>query len=237
MLLSVIIATYNRSSVLKENLDHFQQQTDKNFEVVVAIDGSTDDTVEMLKQYKSDFKIKWIDTKQTNKYCLAKARNMGLMECEGRGVAILDDDSFPVPDFVKHHKEALRPKTLTGGYRNSFDPKDHLHAKMARYINSYGTMKPVKIREILVENNCSMLRKDWIGCGMFSERFEGYGGCGQEFFLRLIYQGYDYQFNPRAMIFHHKEFEGDNGLTRDMKTEQARKMSILINKHAWSYND
>ena len=97
-------------------------------------------------------------------------------------------------------------------------------------------MKPTKIREILVENNCSMLRKDWIGCGMFSERVEGYGGCGQELFLRLKYQGYDYQFNPKAMIFHHKEFEGDNGLTRKEKMRQAQEMAKLVNAHAWSYS-
>ena len=235
MLLSVIIATYNRSSVLKQSLDCFQEQTDRNFEVIVAIDGSTDDTVEMLRNYKSDFDIRWVDTCETNKYCLAKARNMGLIESRGKAVAIIDDDSFPIPEFVAAHKSSIRRKTLTGGYRNSYDPKDHLHSKMARYISNYGVMKPTKIREILVENNCSMLRKDWIGCGMFSERVEGYGGCGQELFLRLKYQGYDYQFNPKAMIFHHKEFEGDNGLTRKEKMRQAQEMAKLVNAHAWSY--
>lgn len=235
MLLSVIIATYNRSNVLKQNLDCFKKQTDKNFEIVVGIDGSTDNTKEMLKNYKSDFDIRWVDSYETNKYCLAKVRNMALIETKGEAVVILDDDSFPTPEFVASHKSAIRPKTLTGGYRNSHDPNDTMHAKMARYLNTYGILQPKKIKEILVENNCSMLRKDWIGCGMFSERFEGYGGCGQEFFLRLMHQGYEYQFSPNAMIFHHKEFEGDNGLTREEKMNQAQKMGLLINKHAWSY--
>lgn len=236
MLLSVIIATYNRSEVLKANLDCFKQQTDKNFEVVVAIDGSTDNTKEMLQNYDADFAIKWVDSLESNKYCLSKVRNMGLVETSGEAVVILDDDSFPTPEFVAAHKSSVRPKTLTGGYRNSHDPNDFLHQKMARVINNYGILEPRKLSEILVENNCCMLRKDWIGCGMFSERFEGYGGCGQEFFLRLIYQGFEYQFNPQAMIFHHKEFEGDNGLTRDMKTKQAQEMGKMIYKHAWSYN-
>ncbi len=46
MSLSVIIATYNRSKVLKKNLECLLKQTDLDFEVVVAIDGSTDDTKE-----------------------------------------------------------------------------------------------------------------------------------------------------------------------------------------------
>jgi len=236
MLLSVVIVTYNRSDVLRQNLDKFKEQAAKNFEVIVAIDGSTDNTIKMLESYKSDFSIKWIDTKETDKYCLAKARNMGILETSGKAVVILDDDSFPTPQFVEEHKKSVKNRILTGGYRNSHDSQDPMHFKMSHLLTKYGDCSPKQIGEILVENNCCMLRKDWIGCGMFSERFEGYGGCGQEFFTRLSYLGYGYQFNPRAMIFHHKEFEGDNGLTREDKDRQAKKMSVVIKKHTWSYN-
>ena len=235
MSMSVVIVTYNRSDVLRQNLEEFKKQTDKDFEVVVAIDGSTDNTIEMLESNKWPFILKWVDTKETDKYCLAKARNMGILESSGKSIVVLDDDSFPANSFVEEHKKSVTQGVLTGGYRNSHDPNDPMHAKMARILTNYGDCKIQPIREILVENNCSMLRKDWIGCGMFSERFEKYGGCGQEFFLRLMYQRYAYQFNPRAMIYHHKEFEGDNGLTRDKKNIQHKEMLGLINKHAWSY--
>lgn len=235
MSLSVVVVTYNRSEVLRQNLEEFKKQTDKDFEVIVAIDGSTDNTIEMLESNKWPFPVKWIDTEETGKYCLAKARNMGILEASGKSIVVLDDDSFPATQFVEQHKKSVQQKVLTGGYRNSHDPNDTMHAKMARLLTNYGDCKVQPMREILVENNCSMLRKDWIGCGMFSERFEKYGGCGQEFFLRLMYQGYNYQFNPKAMIFHHKEFEGDNGLTREKKDQQHKEMLQLINKHAWSY--
>ena len=58
MSLSVVITTYNRSHVLKINLDSFKAQTDQDFEIVVAIDGSTDNTKEMLAEYKASFPIK-----------------------------------------------------------------------------------------------------------------------------------------------------------------------------------
>ena len=235
MLMSVVITTFNRSNVLRQNLDCFMKQTDKNFEVVVAIDGSTDNTVEMLQNYKSDFDIRWIDTEETNNYCLAKARNMGLVETKGGAVIILDDDSFPVPDFIKAHRHSVKSKVLTGGFRNSHDKNDSLIPKMKKTLIKYGVRKVNPITERLVENNTCMLRKDWFGCGMFSERFIGYGGCGQEFIARLAFQGYGYQFNPDAMIYHHREFEGDNGLTREIKNKQAQKSIAMINKHCWSY--
>jgi len=221
MSLSVVISTYNRSEVLRMNLDCFKQQTDMDFEIVVAIDGSTDDTKEMVDAYEAPFALKWIDTGETDKYCLAKARNMGIVETTRPIVVILDDDSFPVEGFVAAHKSSVVSKVLTGGYRNSHDSKDSLHPKMKRTLLKYGIKKPHPITERLVENNACMLRKDWIGCGMFSERFEGYGGCGQEFISRLLYQGFKYQFNPDAMMYHHREFEGDNGLTREIKNVQA----------------
>lgn len=236
MSMSIVITTYNRSEVLKKNLDCFKQQKDKDFEVVVAIDGSTDDTKQMLDSYESFFPLRWVDTLETDKYCLAKARNMGIVETTRPIVAIIDDDSFPVPEFVHAHKSSVKQGVLTGGFRNSHDPNDSLHPKMRNTLMKYGVCKPHAIMERVVENNACMLRKDWIGCGMFSERMEGYGGCGQEFIARLAYLGYQYQFNPAAMIYHHREFEGDNGLTRDMKNEQANKSIELINKHCWSYN-
>ena len=235
MSLSIIITTYNRSEVLRQNLDKFQLQTDMDFEIVAAIDGSTDDTKEMLTNYKASFPIKWIDTLERDKYCLAKARNMGIVEATRPLVVILDDDSFPVPGFVAAHKAAAAQRVLTGGYRNSHDPKDSLHPKMKRTLLKYGIRKPHPITERIVENNACMYRKDWLGCGMFSERFEGYGGCGQEFIARLAYQGFRYQFNPEAMIYHHREFEGDNGLTREMKDQQAVEMSKMIHKHCRDY--
>ena len=235
MSLAVVITTYNRSNVLKLNLDCFKQQTDMDFEIMVAIDGSTDQTKEMLADYKAPFPIKWVDTLENNKYCLAKARNMGIIETTRPIVVILDDDSFPSETFVAAHKTSVTRKVLTGGYRNSHDPQDSLHPKMKKLLLKYGVKNPHPITERLVENNTCMYRQDWIGCGMFSERFEGYGGCGQEFIARLAYQGFKYQFNPEAMMYHHREFEGDNGLTRETKDHQAIEMSKIIEKHCWSY--
>ena len=129
MLLTVVVATFNRSAVLKQLLDHFRKQTDMRFEVVVAIDGSTDDTEAMLAEYKKDagFELRWLNTGKTDTYGLAEARNLGIKDARGRAVVIiLDDDSFPEPDFVAEHKKSVTPKTLTGGLRKAVEADDKL---------------------------------------------------------------------------------------------------------------
>lgn len=227
MKFSAVITTFNRAGCLRQNLDEFCKQTDMDFEIVVAMDGCTDNTEEMLKEYrkKAPFELRWVNTGETNRYCLGKARNMGILETTGEAVVILDDDSWPVPDFVKEHKRTAKQKTLTGGYRNSYDRNDELHGKMEKLMKGRGGELPG-----VVENNCCMYKKDWIGCGLFSEQIAGYGGVGQELLKRLAYQGYKYQFNPKAMIYHHREFENDYGLTRTEKMRQHKKNKEILKK-------
>ncbi|MDP3920790.1 MAG: glycosyltransferase [Candidatus Omnitrophota bacterium] len=220
MKLSIVITTFNRAECLKANLLEFAKQTDTDFEVIVAMDGCTDKTEDMLSELLPalPYELRWVDTGETGKYCLGKARNMGILESTGEAVVILDDDTFPTPEFVQEHKRTARPRTITCGYRNSHDPADELHAKMKSQMQK---LKQGKLNRIKgVENNACMYREDWIGCGLFSERIEGYGGVGQEFMPRLRFQGFGYQFNPKAMAYHHREYEGVNGLTRDKKSEQ-----------------
>ncbi len=223
-MLSVVITTFNRADCLDKNLDEFYNQTDMDFEVVVAMDGCTDNTLEVLEEHKkmAPFQLKWVDTGETDKYCLGRARNMGILETRGESVVILDDDSFPCPEFIEEHKRTVKEKTLTGGYREA----ENLKEKMKALENfTIGDFQPNT-----VENNTCMYRRDWIGCGLFTERIEGYGGIGQEFIFRLIYQGYKYQFNHRAKIYHHAEYEGANKLTRANKIEQCHESVKLLRK-------
>ena len=219
---SIVIATFNRKNVLKELLDSLRQQIDKDFEVIVSVDGSSDGTQEMLEEYvkTSPFELRWLDTGLKNEYGLAVARNMGIKEARGEAVVILDDDSFPVPEFVAEHKKTVAPKTLTGGGRISTDPNDtELKDKMRAYLETYGDSIPQKFKPIpkykwVVENNTCMYKKDWLSSGLFDESIRTYGSIGQVFNRNLIKKGFKYQFNPRAAIAHHVEYKQNNTYER-----------------------
>ena len=233
---SIVIATFNRKNVVKELLDSLRQQTDKNFEVIVAVDGSSDGTQEMLEEYKktSPFELRWLDTGLINEYGLAVARNMGIKEARGKAVVILDDDSFPIPEFVAEHKKTVAPMTLTGGSRMSTDPNDtELKDKMRAYLETYGDSIPQKFKPIpkykwVVENNTCMYKKDWLSSGLFDESIRTYGRIGQTFNRTLIKKGFKYQFNPRAIIVHHVEYK-QNKIYDKEKDESFKTPIGLIN--------
>lgn len=250
---SIVITTFNRKNVLKELLDSFRQQTDKDFEVVVAVDGSSDGTQKMLEEYAgtSPFELRWLDTGLKNEYGLAVARNMGIKEARGEAIVILDDDSFPVPEFVAEHKKTVEPMTLTGGGRISTDPNDtELKDKMRAYLETYGDSIPQKFKPIpkykwVVENNTCMYKKDWLSSGLFDESIRTYGRIGQVFNRNLIKKGFKYQFNPRAAIIHHVEYKQndayDKGKDETLKTPigtiSGNRIRIFLrNKLPFIYN-
>jgi glycosyltransferase involved in cell wall biosynthesis len=215
-------------------LKSLEKQTDPDFQVVVAIDGSTDNTENMLNGLKTSYHLKWLNT-NCSEYGLAVARNMGILASEGDAVAILDDDSFPKPEFVSEHKKSVKARVITGGPRHPANADD---AKMLWKMTELGKLPrctPITIGQLrqdwpnayLIENNICMFKQDWIDLGLFSERLKMYGFIGQEFFARAEYLGYKYQYNHDAAIMHHGQLEGDNGLTRTTKTRQIKISSAL----------
>jgi len=230
MLLSIVITTFNRSGLLKALLEHLRHQSDPEFQVVVAIDGSTDDTEAVLREIQVPYDLKWVNTGYKG-YGLAIARNMGILASDGEMVAIIDDDCFPVEDYVASYKSSVESRTITAGPR---DPADQSELRQLEKMRELGRLPPQQAIEIPIlrekwpkavttECNICMLKADLIKMGLFSERMRIYGFIGQEFFARAIHLGYKYKYNPEAGVVHTRQPIGDNGLTFNRK-----KVEILI---------
>ncbi len=203
-MLTVVITTYNRKDILKGLLDYLKCQTDRDFETIVVMDGCTDGTEDMLKEYKG-LDLKWFDT-GIKEYGLATARNIGIKNAKGEAVVILDDDSFPCEDFVSEHKKTARRGVITTGARlpDTEEDVDNLNGKMKYLLQTYGNCQPKQLQGFIVENNCCMLKVNWLQVP-FNESIKKYGGIGQDFMRRLLELNYMCQYNPNAKIVHLSE--------------------------------
>lgn len=111
--LSVIIPTCNRRESLRLTLAGLDQQTypPDRFEVLVASDGATDGTDEMVEQHACSASYHLRLVRQSNAGP-ARARNRGFAEAAGEVVVFLDDDVEPVPGFLaahaRHHADNRR---------------------------------------------------------------------------------------------------------------------------------
>ncbi len=104
-LVSVVIATYNRASLLGETLESVLAQRFQNFELIVVDDGSTDGTAKLVQFYGR--KIRYF--RQENRGAAA-ARNLGVGQARAPWIAVQDSDDLSMPDhlltlydYVKRH--------------------------------------------------------------------------------------------------------------------------------------
>ena len=98
----VVIPTYNRCDALVECLAHLENQTCKNFEVVVVDDGSTDSTPKLMESYLKKTPLAVRYARQDNGGP-AKARNLGISMLHSPVCVLIGDDIFASPNLVDRH--------------------------------------------------------------------------------------------------------------------------------------
>ena len=100
--LSVIIPTYNRAGRLKACLEALAHQTQAatDFEVIVVVDGSTDETANMLANLEIPFALRVLHQANSGQHI---ARNHGAAHARGRYCLFLDDDIMAETQLVAEH--------------------------------------------------------------------------------------------------------------------------------------
>ena len=98
-MVSIIIPVYNVSKYLRTCLDSVINQTYKDLEIICINDGSTDDSLEILKEYSiKDNRIIIIDKKNAG---VSAARNDGIEKSSGEYVFCMDSDDYIDNDFIE----------------------------------------------------------------------------------------------------------------------------------------
>ncbi|KIX22396.1 glycosyl transferase family 2 [Flavobacterium sp. 316] len=118
MKLSVIITTYNSEEWLKKVLIGYENQTENDFEVVIADDGSTQKTRELLDQFSHSFKYPIIHVwQEDNGFQKCKILNKAILKANSDYIIFTDGDCIPREDFVSTHlKYKRKGYFLSGGY-------------------------------------------------------------------------------------------------------------------------
>ena len=135
-LVSVIIPTYNAGSYLGEALDSALAQTYRRLEVIVADDGSTDETPALLRSYKDRIRVVQLGHSES----VAIPRNAAVRCAQGDLLAFLDADDVWLPHKLETQVGLLKsPMALLG-------TSALLKTKQSRDVNK------VSYRELLVRN-------------------------------------------------------------------------------------
>jgi glycosyltransferase involved in cell wall biosynthesis len=115
---AVIISTYNRPDALAVVLEGYLAQTDKDFEVVIADDGSTNETHTVVGSYQARAPFRLIHVWQEDRgFRAAAIRNRALAATWAEYVIFSDGDCIPVANFVACHRQLAERGWFIAGNR------------------------------------------------------------------------------------------------------------------------
>ncbi|CAN5305223.1 glycosyltransferase family 2 protein [soil metagenome] len=105
-LVSIVMATYNGSLYLAEQMESLMAQSYKNLEIIIVDDCSLDNTVEILKKFQERNTSINIISNETN---LGYIKNFekGCSLAGGEYIALCDQDDYWHPDKIKHMQAAI----------------------------------------------------------------------------------------------------------------------------------
>ncbi len=115
---AVIITTYNRPDALAAVLAGYQAQRDADFELIVADDGSTDDTRRAVADFKPRVPFALSHVWQEDRgFRAAAIRNRALAATRADYVVFSDGDCVPAPRFVAQHQRLAERGRFVAGNR------------------------------------------------------------------------------------------------------------------------
>lgn len=122
-LVSVVMPTWNRGSIVSSAIASVLAQTYENFELIVVDDGSEDDTADVIRQFEDrDARVRFV---QSGHFGVCRTRNVGIGLARGKYVAFLDSDNQWQPDFLEIMVASLEISGRRFGYSAlSFETED-----------------------------------------------------------------------------------------------------------------
>ena len=226
MQFSVIITVYNKSDVVLRTLDSVASQTFRDFEVIIVDDGSTDDSVDKIREYSET--EEWISHSidlriitQENGGASA-ARNKGVTVARGKFVAMLDGDDVWTP----HHLEDLRD------ILEKYPEAKVLSTNSASVNNDVVSMPVMKSNKIApfnifdypygnypMNSDTIAIRRDtFIESGGYNTHFSYYED--REFYFRLAELVGDFHVNRRiSALYYHDAINSTHSGSRRQYSE------------------
>ena len=162
-MISIIIPTYNRASLLPQAIESVLKQTYLGWELLVVDDGSTDNTEEVLQRYLSS-KIRYVKCPHLG--LPAIARNVGIREARGEWIAFLDSDDIWLPERLERQMEVVQRRrdaslVCTNAYRKTDETDSD---DMKEYVSGPDRKAAIYFEDLVLENfvvtSTVLVRKD-----------------------------------------------------------------------------
>jgi glycosyltransferase involved in cell wall biosynthesis len=263
MKISVIFTTYNQPAWLEKVLWGFFEQSRKDFEIVIADDGSTPETAQLIERMRAESPVPIRHVWQPDDgFQKCRILNKAIVESAGDYLIFTDGDCIPRNDFVEQHiRHAAPNQYLSGGYfklpmdiSKAINRDDVRHQRpfspawlkaqgmkvglrglkiSARGVTSLLLNRLIPVKATWNGNNSSCFKELIYRVNGFNELMQ-YGGQDVEFGLRLKHIG----VQPKRIRFSTIGVHLDHSrgyVTDAMRENSAKEIRKTLDEHRkWS---
>ncbi len=226
--ISIIIPTYNGAHKIGNTIKALEEQTHKEFEVIIVVDGSNDNTAELLRSQGlnfKDFKIIWQENKGR-----ASARNKGAIEATGELLIFFDDDMSPMEDCVVQHCRFHRNYKNAVLCGNPMEKAEFCTSDILCYKRSLSIKWTKKYKMGLNKLNFNNLFFTAANCSMSKNIFNKIGGFDErltdiedyDFAISALNKNINVFFNKAMIAWHNDHITCRNYIKRRREYNQAK---------------
>lgn len=222
---SIVITTFNSSQTIIETLQSVINQTFQNYEVLIFDDHSSDNTIELIKNF---LEINKIDSKifiaEKNNGGPAAGRNWGCKNAKGKYVCFLDSD-----DIWKSNKLEFQINLLE---KNNYDVTSSnaevINSKQFKFFSGKINIYKQIIRNRIILSS-SIVRKEFIEKNKinFNEAKQYISVEDYDFFLNiLLKKGEIFVVNEKLILYRFME----NSISHiDIKSNEIKRLEVIKN--------
>jgi glycosyltransferase involved in cell wall biosynthesis len=238
---AVVVTTYNRPDALEAVLAGYLAQSDRDFEMIVADDGSTDETARVVEEAQKDgFRIRHV-WHEDRGFRAAAIRNRAIAKTVADYIVFSDGDCIPLPGFVAQHRRLAESGWFLSGNRillsrefsrrvlqenlpvHAWTSGRWLQAKLAGDVNRWMPLLtlpadlalrkwPATRWEGVMTCNLSVWRRDLLAVDGLDEAYSGWGLEDSDLAIRLLHAGVRHKSARfAAPVLHLWHGENDRG--------------------------
>lgn len=227
---TLLVTTYNWPEALNCTLQSIANQSVMPNEIIIADDGSTKETFDLIEKWQKKIKTPIIHSWQEDQgFRAAASRNKAIAKSSGEYIIMIDGDLLLHPEFIKDHIKHSKHNQFTIGTRvllteeyskelllndlPSFkvsgkdiisNSKNRINNSFLSNLISYKTLSHKQVRSC----NMACFKSDLLKVNGFNEDFIGWGREDTELVVRLLNANIkrkNIKFNANVLHIYHKE--------------------------------
>ena len=219
---SIIIRTKNEEEWLRHTLISLQQQSFKDFEIIIVDNCSDDLTIKICR----DFKIKKI--LKIQEYIPGKSINVGVKKAVGDIIVLLSAHCVPTnKNWLKNLIAPLANKEIVACYGRQSPTSTSKNSDIRDLLITFGLDKKIQIKDPFFHNANSAIRKNILRQIPFDETLSNIED--RDWGKKVIKNNYKICYEPLANVYHYHGIHHNNSEERVKSTVNVLKKIENIN--------